>query len=87
MDCPKMNVFSAVYQPCDEEDEITYRQWVRTDCTEIKTITTLKGEFNTLFESYIPKIREHEFINRKQNAYIAKLKNETIKREAGVCHC
>lgn len=85
-DCPKKEHFQHYLLPyITEEEEITYMQWVHTDSTEIKTITTAVQEFVVMFEKYIPKILEHEFITRKQNGYIYSLKNERTRQEAAIC--
>lgn len=67
-----------------EADEITYLQWVHTDSTEIRNLTSTVEDFKQIVRNYIPKIIEHEFVTRRQDGLIRRIKSRFIREENAV---
>lgn len=81
-ECPNSEFLNKTLEKVLKEELISFTQWVRTDSTEIKTITVNVDDFKAMFISNVPKIIEHEFVTRKQNAFIKSLRDHKIKDSA-----
>lgn len=67
-----------------QEDEICFMQWMRTDSTEIKNVTLSTDDYLKKFLDYVPRILEHQYINKKQSMYFKQLRETIIKESNAV---
>lgn len=84
--CPKYDdIGDDLFGGIDNEaDEISYLQWLHTDRTEIKQLTSNIEDFKEIVRNYIPKIIEHEFYTKRQDGLIADIKQNTLKEENAI---
>lgn len=84
--CPRYDELEGdLFENIDEEvDEVTYLQWMHTDSTEIKHVTSNIEDFKQLVKNYIPKIVEHDFVTRRQAGLIDRIKERFIKEEHAI---
>ena len=76
--CPKIYIIESLVNLI-ESDYISFKQWTRTDYTEIVTVTEDILSFRQRLEKTIPKVIYHHFIYTKQRDAIKSIKTDKIK--------
>lgn len=80
--CPRDEKIDALFTEIDEDDEISFYQWVSTDRTDLSLLTESATLFCDRIRSYIPKITLHCFINRQQHTFFESLKKKLETEKA-----
>ena len=66
--CPKIAEVAELLKIIFEQhaiDRVEYKQWMTTDCCNLKTVTASAEEFIAEFVDRIPALLRHSFIDRK----------------------
>ena len=66
----------------DPEDIITYKQWVHTDRTDLKTFQETLNDFLDVVCDGFDELRKHHYIAKSQSAYLQNLKEQLPPNEA-----
>lgn len=72
--CPIEEKVGNLLVGLDNDDEITFYQWVSTDRTDLLKLTETTTDFCDRIQRYIPKIALHCYVNRKQHEFLEILK-------------
>lgn len=76
--CLKMNEVLALLGNIDSQ-EVTYKQWQRTDGTELQRLTVPVQDFSNLYTRLLVGYVEHIFVKEKQKEYIKLIKSESLR--------
>lgn len=68
--CPIEEQVNCLLTGLDDDDEISFYQWVSTDRTDLLKITERTTDFCDRIRRYIPKISLHCYLNRQQHGYL-----------------
>ena len=68
----------------DDEDIVTYKQWVHTNRTTLVTLSTSVQEFIQVACDAFDNLRQHHFVAKAQASYLSKLKDDISHDEAVV---
>ena len=79
-DCPDVKVFLE-NQIDDDVDDISYRQWISTDSTVLKTLTEDQNEFIDSLAEQVYRLTKHHFVAKLQSAYLSTLKENLLPSE------
>ncbi|EFX75283.1 hypothetical protein DAPPUDRAFT_108106 [Daphnia pulex] len=86
--CPGSNALESFLEEliCDENENISYKQWTHTDGKKLETIVAASDDFIESLVSAIKKLTTHHFIARNQSAFFEKRKKfkEKIDHESCV---
>ena len=76
--CPGHQRLLDHLNECEEladTEDITYQQWISTDCTSLMSITEPKSEFFENLAMQVMKLTRHSFTAKSQSAYMKTLKS------------
>ena len=77
-ECPGQNGLVDFLNQCDElieVEEVTYKQWVSTDRTQLVTITESKEDFIENLSTQVFKLTRHSYTAKCQSGYMKKTQN------------
>lgn len=84
--CPRNEEICALFSEIDDDDEISFYQWVSTDRTDIVQLTESATDFCDRIRRYIPKIALHCYIHRTQHEFIENLKTKLVSEKSIIAH-
>lgn len=83
--CPGIEALSDMFQESEEgdsvPDNITYKQWVTSDRTEMVTVIKPREEFFKLLAEKLESLKKHHFISKVQAKFLKERKENLTESE------
>lgn len=80
--CPKDEKVDRLFQEIDDDDDITFYQWVSTDRTDLLLLTENASNFCDRIRNYIPKVALHCYINKSQHDFLKSLRTRIVTEKS-----
>lgn len=84
--CPGEEALSDMFSESEEEDSmpdnITFKQWVTSERTELETLIKPRDEFFELLIEKLTALKKHHYVSKIQSKYLKERKENLGEREA-----